>query len=213
MYSVKPMMAASVFERAINDSLEGYEGIAVGRLFFDKDQAAELEPVEGKLYTAKSESPIFVPKRIGNGIKRIQAKLVTVLFNPVDATGILPRPKDEVDSEVHLTIASYKPFEDIKPKIFAGNLAVMGDEIGEVRRVADLGQNRMDFVRIVNRHEEAKPTATLTVGQTPSGERFGDPHFVSNPWDEIAQVAGFIALGKNELYVADLLAARRPDQI
>lgn len=213
MYRVEPPNAASKFEKSVEEALQGYEEIARGKLFFDADQAVQLKPVEGKLYTAKSESSIYIPKRIVGGVKKAQAKLVTVLFNPVDATGSEPRSKAGVNTEVHLAIASYKTHEDLSPKVFTGNLALIGLEGGEVKRVADLGQSRSDFVNLVNGQDQASPTATLTVGRTSSGDRFGDPHYVSNPWDQVVQVAGFIALDRKELGIADLLAAQRPNQI
>lgn len=218
------------FEPAVEESLRVYGGML-------RDAGYGFDLFEGftetpdKPYSAKSEISIETYDDRGMFVGNIYSRLVLVVFEPGDGTGdesliaqekakfspkingeakYLPRSKEAIHSEAHLTIAAKTFEESVIP--FAGSLDLSGlNNNGQVEYVHGIGQKSQDFVGITHGLEKAKPTATLTTGYSSGihnpnnpGERFGDPHAVVNEWHEVTQVAGFIAVGKANV---DLIAA------
>lgn len=166
------------------------------------------------------------------------AKLFIIVFEPMDGSGDesflslentlfgfsvyqktasrLPRSKESVHSEAHLTFAAFDPTNNSVPVPFAGNLHVIGMRDDKVEQVYDVGQSSRELVAAVY-GEEGEPKVTLTTGYSSGlhnpnnpGERFGDPHAVTNDWHDITQVAGFIATGKDEVGILSALGAEEP---
>lgn len=167
------------------------------------------------------------------------AKLFLIVFEPFDGTGDesylkldetefgfsvfdktasrLPRSKEFIHSEAHLTIGAINPAHTDEPVLFAGNLNVLGPRGGKIEDIFDIGLARPEFVGAVHGLSKNGPKVTLTTGYSSGihnpnnpGERFGDPHAVTNDWHYITQVAGFIATGKEEAGILSALGAEEP---
>lgn len=203
------------FVEPIRTALSQYAEISEGRVAFDGDQAALLEPTQPeKPYSARSVSEVsFDGETISN--------LYVLAFAPLDGTGddtsfklgevnmgfyegeikFLPRSKQTVEAETHLTLASAdknNPTGD--PILFAGNLRVIGfmGNKRKLSRTAYLGQYTELFLGAMDKVYPAPPEATYTVGYSEKGmtpdQRFGDPHAIYNPWKHVIQVCGFLAI-------------------
>lgn len=223
------------FEDPIRVSLQNYSDMTDGKVVFDLEEAFKLRLTPDEPYSAGNVTPV---KHLGD----VAATLQVIAFAPKDGTGgeetyklsdidtgefppaakIVPRPKANVHSEGHLTIASSAidaPNND--PAMFAGNLDLLGLAGNTVTALADLGQNRHTILDCYTRRPQpASPRATLTVGYRGAleglnrSERFADPHAVYNPWRGLVQVCGFIAISPEaapqHLDLLRLLNAKEP---
>lgn len=193
----------------IRAALSRYSEESDGKVEFDLDGAAKLELTPDKPYSARSATEV---RHLGETV----TTLYVIAFAEEDGTGdestyklkdsisgglyplqpkSVPRSKAGVDSEAHLTIASYSPYSPNEdPIMFAGRMDLISLRNGRFSRLAILGQNGYDFTEATFRHTEVNPTATFTTGYTePGHERFGDPHAVFNS-QMFVQVCGFVAV-------------------
>jgi hypothetical protein len=240
MHACNFPVSLEAFSDPIKDALSSYEFFTTAdpstRVEFDVDTASELAYTPDRPYTARSISQVrHLGKTIGN--------LTVVTFGPHDGTGntdafssayltsnhyvvrpgIVPRPKDAVDQEVHMTILAAREEDDIN--LFAGRLDVLGKNGQRIAKIASVGQTALDFRRTMNddvemytadqddgnqdvvvldevdqdADDQAFPTVTYTTGywrgmDSLDVERQGDPHAIVNPYNDIIQVCAFLAL-------------------
>jgi len=187
-------------EAPIRMALASYQEIADSGLVFDADAACRLEPTLDKPNSARSETnAAFRGDLIG--------KLFVIAFKPGDGTGsevsykledlqvedpypretkVVPRSKEGVHSEAHLTIVRHR-LEDphAEPELFEGTYDLLTKEDSRVRKTHELGHP-------VGKHIIA-PITTLTVGYN-NNERFGDPHTVYSGISDSLQVCAFLAI-------------------
>ncbi len=152
--------------------------------------------------------------------------LAVIAFAPKDGTGdektykvidinkgdypgvakVIPRSKAAVHSEAHLTIATkHLDLPNQDPSLFAGRLNLLGLKDRDLVLLGALGQVAHQFNLTSAGIGEAEPVATLTAGyDKQSGQRFGDPHAVVNPYSRSLQVCGFIS-------VSHEIARQHPD--
>lgn len=199
----------SDFEEPIHDSLRGYQQMANGSLEFDLDASRSLELTPDKPNSARSVTEV---KHLGEAI----GNLYVIAFAPYDGTGdestysaeylalsdhlpkeakVMPRPKNGIHSEIHLTLGAKFVNSDGGIRPYAGHLGLVGfKDDGSVGYIGRLGQSLTPFINALE-SLPADPTASLTVGHDDiTGERVGDPHAVYNLFGEIVQVAGFVAI-------------------
>lgn len=198
------------FADPVRTALGQYSDMTDGKVAFDLDEAIKFELTPQKPNSARSSSQV---KHLGETI----GNLVVIAFAFEDGTGdesmfrlndrisyglypreakVMPRSKAAVDSEAHLTMASffaYAPNED--PVMFAGSLELIAFKRPDyLSQLATLGQSFGAFSEATFGNSEASPTVTLTTATDPAtGEKFGDPHAVFNSMP-LVQVCGFIAV-------------------
>lgn len=207
------------FEDPIRDALKTYSEITDGKVEFEYDHAGRLERTPEKHTYARSAT---IVRHAGE----IVSTLYVVVFAPKDGTGdesayqinktnmgsfehstkVLPRSKRATHSEAHLTLVA----QDINrpnanPIQYAGSFDLLSlNKQGVVTKIAELGQSRQAFAKIITGRQDPWPTTTLTVGYRGAmndligGERFGDPHAVLSPWRDVVQVCGFLAVAKEQ---------------
>ena len=208
-------------EEPIQEALKSYESVSEGTLTFDLDSASILEPTTDKPNSARSATDAkYKGETIG--------KLFVIAFKPEDGTGDesgykidnlkdengnstikrIPRNKTGVHSEGHLTVLTKQLEEPNKdPDLFAGTFDLLGLDGNIIRKIGELGQSATVTT------DELQPFTTLTVGYTPSGERFGDPHAVYSPLPETLQVCAFLAI-TDEMHEAhpEILESLKPQE-
>jgi hypothetical protein len=228
------------FADPVQHALAEYTWMSGERVRFDGDQAAQLEIVDGKPNAARSVSPV----RVG---RTVIGDLFVIAFRPGEGTGdesiyhldklvtgeypripaVVPRAKTAARAEAHLTIATFLADEpDSCPIVYAGSFDLIGLRGNNLVKLADLGQPRDIFGKILRGEADAIPQTTLTVGQhnevarREPGARFGDPHAVFAPsaetlgGAEVVQVCGFLAIGHemtHHLKALDWLWANEPN--
>jgi hypothetical protein len=192
----------------IRPALEAYAEQSDGAVVFDLDGATKLELTPDKPNSARSATPV---EHLGE----VAGTLYVIVFASEDGTGdesayklddsmlgggypllpkVVPRSKAGTHSEGHLSIATFFPYADEEPIMFANHLNLVSFKEGRLAQLAHLGQDRYDYVQATFRNTAAEPTATFTVGHNQeTGERFGDPHSVFNK-EFLVQIAGFLAI-------------------
>lgn len=205
--------AVSIYQRTVADNV----------LIFDADKACRLTLTPDKPNSARSESDVYFRRQL-------LGTLFVIAFKPGDGTGsevthklgdlrveppypretkVVPRSKEGVHSEAHLTILRYG-LENAHayPELFQGTLDELTLDGGIVRKTHEVGQ-AIDENIIV-------PVATLTTGYRnragyPNGERFGDPHAIYNSIRDYLQVCAFLAISDeiHKMY-SDALNALNP---
>ena len=218
-------------EETIRYGLQGYSDVSEGTVEFDLDTACQLELTPDKPNSARSATTV---KYLGEAA----ATMYVIAFAPEDGTGdnslelggiprngypetdqVLPRSKRAMHSEAHLTLLSCE-LEDpnAEPIPFAGNLDLITDGFSRLRKLAELGQS--NYREVIDGEAEASPTSTLTVGYHAnidllsfSSKRFGDPHAVYNPHEEL-QVCAFIGVPEENVSSRDMdfLRALKPEE-
>ena len=206
---------ATKFQAPIIDALRTYERLVeggparAGINFPDLEEAAKLKRIPGKPYSARAGAKVHYGKKV-------VGDLVVVAFAPGEGSGdessykaddldfdeypavpqIIPRSKEGVVAETHLTLVSALAGE--KDSIYPGfgNLSLMGLMGDRIVKLAELGQE----VPSGEMPENPDLRATMTVGRhelledgVRSGDRFGDPHAIYNDWSNMVQICAFFA--------------------
>jgi hypothetical protein len=198
------------FQDPIRAALQRYVERTYGHVGFDLDAAVDLRrtPKSEKPNSARSASTVrYFGKEAG--------QLHVLVFAPGDGTGdentyklhtldtdvwpheakVVPRDKSLVNTEAHLTLASFRADEpNTDPVMFAGNQKLLGLRGGRVVLLGELGQFTPHFQTAMASEHPVQPEVIYTTGYNDSGERFGDPHAVYNAHPEAVQVCGFIAV-------------------
>lgn len=208
------------FEGPIVDALQAYSDLTDGRVTFENPgQAAKLELTPDKPNSARNSVPVhFYGEPVGDAVliafapgdgtgaesDLINLSNISTGFY-ASRPGVVPRSKAAVHSEVHVTIAAQRVGDSqADPIIFAGSLDLLGFNTRSprtVKKIGGLGSGHYGLMQQLENGVAANPTATLTVGYSdPStgwglaGERFCNPHAVINPYGDLIQVCGFLAI-------------------
>lgn len=193
------------FEYPIRSTLKEYTDWSDGELEFDFDSAANLEyDYETDLFRSRS-----LVRHLGKTtINRFTTDLEIIAIPPgrdLSSARQIDRLSD-IDTEVHLAIASKRLGLDNPVIKFAGHLAVICSFDGKFKEVGHLGQNDTFFDYIMDGGVQAVPTATVAIGyadnpRRPSnrGDRFGDYCKISNKTSDIIQVCGFVSVSPEEI--------------
>jgi hypothetical protein len=195
------------FEGPIRQALGTYQEISDNGLVFDPNAASKLQLTPEMPNSARSAtSVLFMTEKVGT--------LYVIAFKPGDGTGkeseyrklsdlkvgsnypnktlIVPRNKDGVYHEAHLTIVRHV-IENVhaEPEMFAGTFDLIGLDGKRVVKIGQLGQ-KLD-------EQASLPLATFTVGFDENGLRFGDPHAVYSGISNAVQLCAFLAIS-NEIH-------------
>lgn len=186
----------------IIEALATYENVTGWDLTLDRERAARLELTPDKPNSARSATDaLFRGEAIG--------KLFVIAFKPEDGTGDesgynlpdltdesgqnatkrIPRNKTGVHAEAHLSVVSQQiDTPNSSPELFAGTFDLLGLNGTTITKIGELGPE------IDTPADRLIPTATMTTGFNPMGERFGDPHAVYSAVPDAVQVCAFLAI-------------------
>ncbi len=208
-------VSLETFREPIQSALRTYQKITRGRVHFDVPGAANLELTPDAPTSAGSTTNVLYS---GDTV----AKLQVIAFAPLEANGnekayklkdvdtdeypnenqYVPQSRRGIHAEAHLTFASFvltgkKAGEIIK---LAGSYSLLGLHNGKVVKAAGLGQNEDENARTIKGEADSLPGPTVTFstgykkGAKKNQMRFGDPRAIHNPWQNVVQVCGLIAL-------------------
>jgi hypothetical protein len=213
------------FTDPIHAVLSDFSETSDGRVVFDTDQAARLELTgDDKGYSASSTSNVLYEGKPAGKLHVLAfapfdatGNETTYKIGEIKAgyyygdTKFLPRSKETTEAELNLSIAVAPKDEPNKdPVMYAGNLSLLGfSQTEELRTIATLGQGNIEFLGNAWEDGPGHPIATYTVGYSAEnsegqlvydreGRRFGDPHAVYNPWKQMIQVCGFLAVDRSK---------------
>jgi hypothetical protein len=226
----------TTLEEPIQEALEAYTVLTDGSVTFEgADDSGHLELKSDGRYSAATKRTVrylgskvtdlyilaFAPYD-GTGSEqtyKLDNLHIDTDIYPMEPK-IAPRSKDGVHTEAHLTIASFLvDSSNSDPLLYAGNLDVLGfendnkrDDRGRKNVVAKIGEVGTAFEGV----EPAAPRSTTTVGYYDYGRRwsgggaevarFGDPHTIYNPYEDVVQVRAFLAI--DDLIVDNLHDSR-----